>query len=420
MFSNFPLSKSKSFAFIPAIGLIIALFFTSNANAQIYCQNESIIWSENFGTGAGSFSSPDVFNLTYTTSGYLNDGDYRIIDNTEQRGEWHNAPNHTPGDPAGRMLVVNGNGEDFYTKTITNNANFTLGNYAASLFLMNVNEIDVCGPNALLPTITFNVEYSTTTSGNNFVPLQSATATSVPKSVNPTWSQLGVIFQISVGNVKRIRILLNNGTSPGCGNDFAIDDIQLATCPDGAPLPVQFLGINAVQKGSGVNVNWSTSFEQNNQYFNVERSSNGSNWQVINTVPSKGNSNVVVNYSAFDPKPNAGVNLYRIKQFDLDGRVSTSSVVKIKVNIEKTTANVLANPFVNDITIDFLAKSSEAVHIRLMNVTGKLIFADHVKISNGSSRIQISKAAQLNSGMYILSIADADGNSILNTKLVKR
>lgn len=420
MFSILPQNfKSKSLVF-SAICIISAVFSTTNATAQIYCQNETILFSENFGTGSSVTSSPDVFNLNFKTTGYLNDGDYRIVDNTEQRGEWHNAPNHTPGDPAGKMLVVNGNGEDFYTRTITNAGNFTPGNYAASLYLMNVNEIDVCGPTALLPTITFNVEYSTTLTGGTWTALSSVTASSIPKTVTPVWNQLGSIFNVTMPNIKRLRITLNNGTSPGCGNDFAIDDIQVATCPEGAPLPVQFLGINAAQKGSGVNVSWSTSFEQNNQYFNVERSTDGRTWNTINTVASKGNSSVVVNYSAYDAKPNSGVNLYRIKQFDLDGRVSTSSVVKIKVNIDKTTANVLANPFINDIVIDFLSKNTEMVSVRLLDVTGKLISMDKVKVNSGSSRVQIAKAAQLNSGMYILSIADEQGNTILNTKLIKR
>ncbi len=420
MFSILPQThKSKSLV-ISAICIISAVFLTTNVRAQVYCQNESIIFTENFGTGSTFTSSPDVFNLNFTTTGYLNDGDYRIADNTEQRGEWHNAPNHTPGDPAGKMLVVNGNGEDFYTKTLTNAGNFTPGNYAASLYLMNVNEIDVCGPEALLPTITFRVEYSTTLSGGTWTLLSTVTANSIPKTVNPVWNQLGSIFNVTMPNIKRLRITLNNGTAPGCGNDFAIDDIQVATCPEGAPLPVQFLGINAAQKGSGVNVSWSTSFEQNNQYFNVERSVNGTTWETINTVASKGNSSVVVNYSAYDAKPNAGVNLYRIKQFDLDGRVSTSSVAKIKVNIDKTTANVLANPFINDIVIDFLSKNTEMVSVRVLDITGKLISLDNIKVNSGSSRIQLSKAAQLNSGMYILSIADAEGNTILNTKLIKR
>ncbi len=420
MFSTLPQSfKSKSLV-ISAICIISAVFLSSNATAQIYCQNESIIFSENFGTGSSVTSSPDVFNLTFAATGYLNDGFYRVVDNTEQRGEWHNAPNHTPGDPAGKMLVVNGNGEDFYTRTLTNAGNFTPGNYAASLYLMNVNEIDVCGPAALLPSITFIVEYSTTLTGGTWTPLSSVTASSVPKTLNPQWNQLGSIFNVTMPNIKRLRITLNNGTAPGCGNDFAIDDIQVATCPEGAPLPVQFLGINASLKGSGVNVSWSTSFEQNNQYFNVERSTNGSTWETINTVASKGNSSVVVNYSAYDAKPNSGVNLYRVKQFDLDGRVSTSSIAKIKVNIDKTTANVLANPFINDIVVDFSTKNAEMVSVRLLDITGKLIFADNLKVNSGSSRIQLSKAAQLNSGMYILSIADAEGNTILNTKLIKR
>ncbi len=420
MFLNLPQNfKSKSLV-ISALFLSSAVLLTSNANAQVYCQNEAIIFSENFGTGTTVVSSPDVINVTYSATGGLADGQYRIVNNTEQRAEWHNAPNHTPGDPAGRMLVVNGNGEDFYTKTLTNAGNFTSGNYAASLYLMNVNEIDVCGPSALLPTITFNIEYSTTLNGNNFNLLQTVTATSVPKTLTPVWIQLGGVFNVTMPNIKRLRITLNNGTAPGCGNDFAIDDVQIATCPDGAPLPVQFLGINAVQKGSGVNVSWSTSFEQNNQYFNVERSTNGTTWETINTVASKGNSNIVVNYSAYDAKPNSGINLYRIKQFDLDGRVSTSSVVKIKVNIDKTTANVLANPFINDIIVDFSSKSNEMVSVRLLDITGKLIFAENLKVNSGSSRVQLSKAAQLNSGMYILSIADADGNIILNNKLIKR
>ncbi len=420
MFSILPQTQKSKSLIISAICIISAVFLAPNVKAQIYCQNEAIIFSENFGTGTAVSSSADVFNITFSASGNLEDGFYRIINNTEQRSEWHNSPNHTPGDAAGRMLVVNGNGEDFYTKTLTNAGNFTPGNYAASLYLMNINEIDVCGVDALLPTITFNVEYSTTLSGDTWTMLSSVTASSVPKTLNPTWNQLGSVFNVTMSNIKRLRITLNNGTASGCGNDFAIDDIQIATCPDGAPLPVQFLGINAAQKGSGVNVSWSTSFEQNNQYFNVERSVNGTTWETINTVASKANSSVVVNYSAYDAKPNAGVNLYRIKQFDLDGRVSTSSVAKIKVNIDKTTANVLANPFINDIVIDFLSKNTEMVSVRLLDITGKLIFAENLKVNSGSSRIQLNKAAQLNSGMYILSIADAEGQTILNTKLIKR
>jgi hypothetical protein len=63
------------------------------------------------------------------------------------------------------------------------------------------------------------------------------------------------------------------------------------------------------------------------------------------------------NYEAFDSKPDAGKNFYRIKQVDLDGKFKYSIVVNVKFNIDQTVASVLTNPFVNNISIDFSLKT---------------------------------------------------------------
>lgn len=411
------------------LSAVLSVFFlltvVSPVSAQNFCPNENVFFSENFGTGIGTNSSPDVINVVHSPLAPnvgLNDGFYRIINNAQQRADWHNAPDHTVGDTDGKMLVVNGIAETFYTKEISNGVTgFLPGTYGASLFLMNTQILGAynCGSEQILPTITFLVEYSSTPSGNNWISLQSSTANAVPQTLTPVWVQLGGVFNLPV-IAQRFRLRLSDGTTAGCGNDFAIDDLKFVGCPEGGPLPVQFLGISAVQKGSGISVNWSTAAEYNNKYFDVQKSVDGTTWTTFAKVDGAGNSSSVLKYNAYDAKPVAGYNYYRIKQVDIDGKADYSSVVKVKISIEKTAVTVLANPFVTNITVDFLSNSSQSVSIRLTDVTGKTIATDKWQIAKGSSRLTLDKVAGLQRGMYIFTVMDSNGEVIYNNKLVKQ
>jgi hypothetical protein len=400
----------------------LLLTITNNSFAQNYCANETVIFTENFGSGTTATSSPDITSgLTFQPNNFLNDGYYRIINNTQQRGEWHSAPDHT-GNTDGDMLVVNGTNQTFYQKEITNTpTNFLAGSYAASLYLMNVNTPGTCSPNPLLPTITFIVEYNTAATGTTgWVQLQSVTAASVPQSATPTWVHLGGVFDLPT-TAARIRLTLSDGVVSGCGNDFAIDDIQFATCPAGGPLPVQFLNISATAKGSGVAVDWSTGSESNNSYFTVERSIDGGlNWSIINSVNSFGNSSSTKNYNIYDPKPAAGYNYYRIKQVDKDGNFKYSVVVKVKINLDKTAISVLQNPFVNNINVDFLSSSNAIIFVRLIDITGKVVATQKWTVPKGTSRQVMDNVSNLGRGMYILTAIDENGNMLYNNKLMKQ
>jgi Secretion system C-terminal sorting domain len=402
--------------------LAIALIFSGvSVSAQNFCANETVLWTENFGANIIVASSPDVINLGYQPAGGLEDSFYRITYGTQQRPEWHDAPDHTPNDIYGDMLIVNGAPVSFYTHTITNGTTgFLPGSYAASLFLMNVNTPGTCAPAPLLPTLTFSVEYNTSATGNaGWIQLQNVTANSVPQSANPTWVQLGGVFNIPA-LAQRVRLSISAGISSGCGNDFAIDDIKFATCPDGGPLPVDFINITAAQKGGGVAVNWSTASEHNNKYFDVEKSIDGNNWTTINSLGGAGNSSTLKNYSSYDSKPIAGYNYYRIKQVDIDGKFKYSNVAKAKIVVDRTGVTVLANPFVNNITVDFLSNTNQSVSVRLTDISGKVIASEKWKVAKGSSRLIYNNVNNIQRGMYIFTVTDDNGNVIYNNKLMKQ
>lgn len=407
--------------------LLVTMFISSTINAQIGCNNETVLWFENFGTGTTATSNPDVLTtgLTYQDTGSLAaEGVYRTINNTQQKPEWQASADHT-GNTDGKMLVVNGQAEKFYQHEV-DAPGFSEGSYTASLYLMNVDTSGECAPNPLLPVITFNVDYLDAT--NTWVPLTGSPFTAAPvmqtSPSSPTWVNLGSTFILpSTGNfvVTKIRITLSDGTMGGCGNDFAMDDVKFSLCPAGGPTPVTFLGINASQKGSGVSLDWSTSQEINSSYFEVQKSANGnSNWSFVASVNAAGNSQVVKNYNAYDASPFSGINYYRIKQVDINDNFKYSKTVNIKLGLAKTGVSILANPFRSNLTVDFLSSTEQVVSARLIDITGKQVAVERWSITAGNTREYFSNVSGLQPGMYILSVSNNSGEVLLNSKVIKQ
>lgn len=404
----------------------ILMMAATSINAQNFCDNELVYFHEDFGTGTTVSSNPNVLTstLAYMPTGVMEpDGYYRIINNTQQKPEWHNSPDHTPGDVNGKMLVANGAQGDFYQTTVTSFNGFQAGFYSLSAYVMNVNTPGTCSPTgALLPSLSLKVEYLNL--DNEWVPMGGSPVVTneVPQSQDPTWVVLGGVFTLPTNGtalIHDIRITVGSATEGGCGNDFALDDIVFATCPSGGPLPVSFMGISAKQKGTGVAIDWSTASEYNNNYFIVERSNNGGRtWFSAARVSSQGNSSTEHQYTAYDAKPEAGVNFYRIRQVDFDGTSKYSSTAIVKITIDRTTGTVLANPFISDITLDFLSTRSQTLNVSVFDNTGRQVIRQQLTLGEGASRQRIS-ANQLQKGMYVIQVRDADGNMIINNKLIK-
>lgn len=414
--------KYMTFAF----SCIAMLLSTSAIYAQIGCPNEKVLGIETFGTGTTPSSDPYVLTsgLTYQATAPLSsEGVYRVINNTQQKPEWHASADHT-GNTDGKMLVVNGQAETFYQRSLVNNAGYVPGSYSASLYIMNVDPPGLCSPNPLLPILTITAEYLS--QSNTWVNLQGSpfTASSVPQTASPTWVNQGTIFTLpATGSFfpTTIRFTISDGTVGGCGNDFALDDMKFAFCPEGGSLPVEFLDVNARQKGNGVSVDWSTAQELNNSYFEVERSADGNtNWNTIAKVKGAGNSQVVKNYNVFDASPLSAANYYRIKQVDFDGNSKYSKTVNVKLGITANSISILSNPFRNTLTVNFNSYTTQMVSARLIDVTGKQVAVEKWSLTPGTVRKDFSNVNGLQPGMYILSVTNNSGELLFNTKVLKQ
>lgn len=162
-----------------------------------------------------------------------------------------------------------------------------------------------------------------------------------------------------------------------------------------APLPVQLIHFDAVKENNTVLLNWATATELNNKGFEVERSGDGRQWHTVLSVVSlanEGNSIELKNYTAKDVTPLNGLNIYRLKQIDHDGKFSLSGVRKIQIDLEEVIM-IYPNPAKHTLFLKGIAATAE---VRIINVNGHI-----VKTAIAQNEINI---AHLAAGLYTVQI----------------
>ncbi|NCA19550.1 MAG: hypothetical protein EBS86_00205, partial [Crocinitomicaceae bacterium] len=88
-----------------------------------------------------------------------------------------------------------------------------------------------------------------------------------------------------------------------------------------SPLPVELIDFKATcLEDNTVKLDWSTASENNSSYFDVMKSTNGTNWKVLENVLAAGNSTSLLNYHAIDRELSIGNVYYKLKQVDIDGK----------------------------------------------------------------------------------------------------
>ena len=184
-------------------------------------------------------------------------------------------------------------------------------------------------------------------------------------------------------------------------------------------LPITSLEFTGKLNGTKVNLNWKTGTEVNSDHFEVEKSTDGANFTLLANVKAKGNSVITSYYGAVDPLPSKGLNYYRLKMVDRDGRYVYSQVIVIKINdnITLTTA-VKPNPFTNSLDIYVTIPHASAIELRLLDVAGKVVYTRSVKGNQGFNTFNIKDLDKLSNGTYILQIVTDD--SMAYEKMVKQ
>lgn len=186
--------------------------------------------------------------------------------------------------------------------------------------------------------------------------------------------------------------LAENGTiemdSP-CLDCGSFNAFTLASSSPINPLPVELLFFDAkLNNERKVDLIWQTASEHNNDYFSIERSQDGENFEVITIVPGAGNSNDLLSYLSKDENPFPGISYYRLKQTDYDGDFEYSPIKVVQL-LQEGIVSIYPNPSSSGV-VNF-SSASAIGNLKVYSSDGKLVFDENVENSVN---------LQLQSGVY--------------------
>ncbi len=177
-------------------------------------------------------------------------------------------------------------------------------------------------------------------------------------------------------------------------------------------LPIELLDFGVAYDDKCVHVNWSTLSEINNEYFEIERSSDLLLWNIIAHIKGVNNSNQLVKYECSDVSPVVGISYYRLKQVDFDGKSSYSKVLSLKIEeIEHNIIEVYPNPVTSNI-VHFNNATEEPFLITIYSQLGQFVFQ---KMLNGSS----IELPNLMHGVYVLKFENLISGDVQYARMVK-
>lgn len=213
---------------------------------------------------------------------------------------------------------------------------------------------------------------------------------------------------------------LNNAvpiTPTGSGTESGISYVEFTVtefstfvfvAKTGSLLPVELLSFTTSCHKQKVTLDWSTASEINNDFYTIDRSSDGKNWDMIGKINGMGNSNRNQYYSLTDETPLNGKSYYRLSQTDFDSKVTYFKTISTSCGND-AEFNITPNPSASGTFM--ISGPEQNSQVVITNALGKIVFK--TKLNEGETQIDLSNHT---SGFYIVSVSS--GQVITSKKIV--
>lgn len=280
---------------------------------------------------------------------------------------WNSGNGNMNVNPASRNSSYTLTSEVYDLSSTGGNVGFSLAGSTSSISSVTVRILDA-GTNAVLFTCTQNAA--------NFVAA----------------NQVCVQYSgITPGTDVRFQFVVN--TFNGAAGDGSVVFDNFAGGAAAAAVPVKIDNLDAASAGNGIKLSWITSDELGLASYEIERSPNGSTFQLIGSVKAENKKS----YSFTDNFPSTSNNFYRLKMVDLDGRYRISHIVSVK---GKATLGIetFPNP-VNDRVIVQHPKAKASTFIQLVNLQGQVVKTVDVPVNAVATQVEVTS---LKNGAYYL------------------
>lgn len=209
------------------------------------------------------------------------------------------------------------------------------------------------------------------------------------------------------------------GSSGGCGTPVfsnlpsnAPTSFYTANLTVTAPAAVLLTDFSASVRKEGIGLHWSTAFEVDHDYFEVERKNVQQGWTTIAKLAGEGSTTVRSAYQFTDLQPVAGENTYRLKIVDITGKAAYSNTVRARWN-DASEWSITPNPVAEALNLNYPGENiPESATIRVYNAQGVLVMEKTMENLQAQTTLEVSA---LVAGWYVLEI-NGDGQRVYSRK----
>ena len=168
---------------------------------------------------------------------------------------------------------------------------------------------------------------------------------------------------------------VNTGTNTVTWNGLTSFSEVTASEDPNIPLPVELLFIKAEVIEEEVKVEWATASELNNDYFEIEKTQDLKDFEVVGRVEGSGTTSETIHYELTDTNPYPGISYYRMKQVDYDGTTSYSEFVRVEMEHELNESR-------SEISVyPIPSKLEDGVDIEMMDIVpGTMVRIDFITL----------------------------------------
>jgi hypothetical protein len=177
-------------------------------------------------------------------------------------------------------------------------------------------------------------------------------------------------------------------------------------------LPVELVSFDGVVNEQGVELNWTTASEINNDHFSIERTEDLMTYTNIGSIPASGNSSISREYSFYDNHAPAKELYYRLKQVDFDGKVHYPGRL-VRINNQDAGLMPIISPNPNDgrsFTLNLSSFEDKEALVRIVDNMGKIVWEQFVDLRNyGDKLVSVNTGHNFETGIYTLRVTSLSG-----------
>lgn len=167
-------------------------------------------------------------------------------------------------------------------------------------------------------------------------------------------------------------------------------------------LPINFLNVRSFQIGQDIKIFWTAASEKDMQEYQVERSSDAMQYNLIGTVAAQGNSASQISYFFSDTRPLLGKSFYRVRAVDRNGRSTYSQVMKMQYGRIDNLLTIYPNPVKDQINLQMIGLKPDTYRLEVFNDLGQCLIQQDIVYTGGYGLQQIPLLPNMHKGPYRL------------------